>query len=67
MPTSIHLSIENCLECPYCKSKRHWTADSWEHAEDYFCNLKNEKPIATYIEWPSEMPEVPDWCPIRLH
>lgn len=66
MPTTIHLSIKNCTECPYHKSKRHWTSDSWEHAYDYFCQINFNKPIATYIEWPSEMPDVPDWCPLRV-
>ena len=66
MPTTIHLSIKNCLECPYCKSERHWTSDSWEHAYDYFCGINYDKSIATYIERPSEMPDVPDWCPLRV-
>lgn len=48
MPTIIHLSIKNCLECPY------------------FCGINYDKSIATYIEWPSEMPDVPDWCPLRV-
>lgn len=30
MSTTIHLSINTCKECPYCKFERHWTEDSWE-------------------------------------
>jgi hypothetical protein len=33
-------------------------------ATDYYCMLAN-KPIAGYVEWESEMPEVPEWCPLR--
>jgi hypothetical protein len=33
-------------------------------ATDYYCILANKK-IAGYVEWDREMPEVPEWCPIR--
>ena len=66
MSTTIHLSIDTCIECPYCKNQRHWTEDSWEHAYDYFCSLENDKLIAKYIEWAHEMPAVPFWCPLKV-
>lgn len=68
--TKICIELENCFDCPFVISKRCHTADSWEYAEDYFCKEVSDgtdyKKIAGYIEWPREMPEVPDWCPHRL-
>lgn len=85
MSTIIQVEIKDCQDCPFCKSERHWTSDSWEHAYDYYCSnmpdlyVKNGKTykhknlgensykkIASYIEWRHEMPEVPNWCPIRV-
>ena len=65
MTATINLSINNCIECPHCKVQRHWTEDSWERAYDYFCDLENDRSIATYIEWKHEIPLVPFWCPIN--
>ena len=33
--------------------------------EDYMCEKANRK-IAGAVEWPSEIPEVPNWCPIKI-
>lgn len=65
--SSITIEIKNCLECPYVHSEKLYTGDSWEHAYDYFCSKTSptSKKIAGYIEWPSEMPDIPDWCPCR--
>lgn len=63
--TKIEFEIKDCQDCPFCETKRMYTGDSWEHAFDYFCKKADNKQIATYIEWRSEMPEVPDWCPCR--
>jgi hypothetical protein len=60
----IVMEIKNCLECPKCEPRRIYTSDSWEHAYDYYCK-KNGEQIAHYIEWPSEMPPVPDNCPMK--
>lgn len=78
--TKICMEIETCKECHFCIEERHWTSDSWEHVYDYFCELtpsiarnrgitmvKNNKKIAGYIEWDSEMPNVPNWCPLRVN
>ena len=77
MSTLIQFEIKDCQDCPFCDCRRHWTSDSWEHAYDYYCTKKCEKykidgklvnkKIAGYIEWRSEMPDVPDWCPIRAN
>ena len=74
---TIQLKIKNCSECPYCKITRLYTEDSWEHAQDYWCELtpaapKNERGrssvpfrlIAGYVEWNDETPTPPEWCPI---
>lgn len=78
MSTIITQEIKDCQECNFCKATKLYTADSWEHASDYWCTkvpAVNEpsrgreqtdfKMIAGYIEWPSEMPGVPSWCPLR--
>lgn len=71
MPTTIALTINTCKECPHCYNQRHYTSDSWEHAYDYFCGLLPTNDgghyrVGFYIEWPSEMPSVPDCCPIKI-
>ena len=71
MSTIIQVEIKDCQDCPFCKEKRHWTPDPWEHAYNYYCSNVAKvngdyKKIAGYIEWRHEMPEVPDWCPIRV-
>lgn len=74
------LEVKDCQDCPNCKRTKYYTEDSWEHAEDFWCtlvaadNTKDRDPqrhgmvykkIAGYVEWRKEMPEVPEWCPIR--
>lgn len=73
----IKLNINKCDDCPNCKVTRLCTEDSWEHAEDYWCKLVPAKPmneqgrenlpyklIRGYVEWNSEIPEPPVWCPL---
>jgi len=66
--TTIKLEIKNCKECPHFDSKRHYTADSWEHVENWFCTHNNTKvKIAEYVEWTDEKHlSVPEWCPIKI-
>lgn len=62
IPTvSVTVPVGRCDECPY-----HYTrpTDGAGYAEDYFCRKAN-KEIAHYIEWESEIPTVPEWCPFR--
>lgn len=56
--------VDTCWDCQFCDSKRHYTDDWFEMAFDYFCK-RNGKNIAGYVERKSEMPEVPQWCPLR--
>ena len=62
----IIIEIDKCEQCPFVKKKNNETHDWFEdYAEvyDYICGV-NEKEIACWVERPSEIPEVPDWCPI---
>lgn len=63
--TTALIEIENCQSCPFLKTERHYTADSFEHAFDWFCGKKSNKEIASYINWNEEKHvEIPKWCPI---
>jgi hypothetical protein len=57
--------IDNCSRCPLHRTQPLITSDSWEHASDYYCG-SNGKKIAGYIEWESDMPNIPNWCPHLL-
>lgn len=59
----LEYDIEKCWDCPKCISEPTQTADSFEVALDYYCGVNNKK-IAGYIEYDSEMPKVPNWCPL---
>ena len=52
--TKITLDIKSCKECPFFDEKRHYTADSWELAHDWFCKAKSGKKIAGYVGWSEE-------------
>ena len=72
----IQLEIQDCQDCPSCMESRMYTGDSWEHAFNYYCKKVEAKPendnglpykkVAGYVEWRSEMPPVPDWCPLKV-
>lgn len=58
----IGLEINKCRSCPLVEIERTPKAG---YAFDYFCSATSPmKLIASYVEYPSEIPEVPDWCPI---
>ena len=61
----VGIEIERCNKCPYVDIEPVYTGDSWDHMEDYICTQNNQK-IARGVEWSSEIPFVPDWCPIRI-
>jgi hypothetical protein len=62
----IQLEIKTCKECPHFEEKRMYTADSFEHAMDWFCEKENGKKIQGYVEWHEEKDvKIPDWCPCR--
>jgi len=59
---TIQFELEDCAKCPKVDTK-HMVGHS---AMDYFCKAMGGKKICGYIEWPSEMRGVPDWCPHRV-
>jgi hypothetical protein len=62
----IQLEIKTCKECPHFEERRMYTADSFEHANDLFCEKENGKKIQGYVEWHEEKDvKIPDWCPCR--
>ena len=60
----ICLEIDKCSQCPFHYTTPVYTGDSWDYMEDYICKKANKK-ITGAVEWQSEIPNVPDWCPIR--
>ncbi len=65
--TKIILEIKNCQQCPFVDIKRHYTADSFEHENDWFCKSKDNKKIAGSVSWNEEKDvEIPEWCPAKI-
>lgn len=63
--TKIVTDIHNCADCQFLKTKRHYTADSFEIVFDWYCSKTNNKTIEEYIEWKEEKNvKIPNWCPI---
>lgn len=62
------LSVGRCDECPCVEETRTPRAG---YAVDYWCRAcrdanGNPKQIVGYVEWDSEIPPVPDWCPFKI-
>ena len=58
------LEIHNCSDCPHVDINRHYTADSFEHENNWDCKSAN-KSIAKYVDWNrSESVKIPKWCPL---
>jgi hypothetical protein len=65
---NIKIEIQNCKECPYIKTERIYTSDSWEQPFDWFCTKHNNEKIASYVEWNDEKDIIiPQWCPILIN
>ena len=70
MKLTIKLNISKCNEidkkvgisCPFLEISRTQGAG---YAEDFFCKANNSKKICGYVEWESDIPLVPDWCPFK--
>lgn len=63
---SVNLKLDFCGQCPYSKSQRHWTADSFETEFDYYCNKLDEPKHIGIFDWREESKiEIPKWCPLR--
>ena len=59
METKIVIEIENCSYCPFYK------LDWAEYGYNIHCGAK-KRLIKANVEYKSEMPEIPEWCPCRL-
>lgn len=61
----IGFEIEKCDECPFVQLERTQGAG---YAHDYWCTktMGKRKFIVGYVEYPSEIPEVPEWCPCKI-
>jgi hypothetical protein len=58
------LGITKCNNCEFVSTTRTSGAG---YALNYFCSKKDNQTIARYVEWASDMPEVPSWCPFRVY
>lgn len=56
------VGVGRCDVCPLVKKTR---TPRTGCAFDYYCKAVNDKKIVGYIEWDSEIPPIPDWCPFR--
>lgn len=60
------IPVGRCDQCPKHTTER--TPRSG-FANDYFCTAvqlpSGPKMITSYVEWDSEIPPVPEWCPYR--
>ena len=36
------------------------------YAFDFFCKAADNRKITGYVEWESEIPPVPSWCPFYI-
>ena len=59
----INIPVGRCDECPFHYIDYTRGAGC---ANDYFCKAANGKKIAGYVEWESEIPPVPAWCPFYI-
>ena len=61
----IGFEIEKCDKCPFVQLERTQGAG---YAHDYWCTktMDKRKLIVGYVEWDSEIPEVPEWCPCKI-
>lgn len=61
---TVFVGIGRCDDCPFVTISRTPRAG---YAYDYYCtaNPEEKKCIASYVEYDSEIPPVPQWCPFR--
>lgn len=60
----IQFELKDCRECPF---HTYGGSSPYGDAYDLYCeNSKKPRIIQEYIEYESEVPPVPDWCPIKI-
>jgi hypothetical protein len=65
MPT-IALKIDSCSECPFLKTEKVYTGDSFEDIQKWKCKKARDKVITSCHEWSDKLPAIPSWCPILI-
>jgi len=53
--------VKECEQCPFSKSRKVYTADSFEDVRAVFCE-KLGKDVYGYLDW-NESSTVPNYCP----
>lgn len=57
------IPIGRCDDCPFYYTDYTRGAGC---ADDYFCKAARGRKIAGYVEYASEIPPVPSWCPFYI-
>jgi hypothetical protein len=65
MTDTVNLVITACNKCPYMKSERHYTADSFETCFEWKCTRGNINKTIAIQDWNDKTPPIPDWCALR--
>ena len=65
MTKSVSLKIDNCTECPHCRTERDFSEDSFETLERWDCKFTGtKKNIRRYVDWYDKDKFIPNWCPL---
>lgn len=64
MGVQVVVEVERCDECPFVEIKR---TNGAGYAHDYYCSAvkRVNNKLARYVEYLSEIPAPPSWCPFR--
>lgn len=64
--TKVTIEISSCKQCPFFRESSDYSLDGWDRGTDWSCGAKENKPIATFVEWhEAKKIEIPEWCPAR--
>jgi len=63
MKIIMEVNVQNCEQCPYHKSEKVYTADSFENVRKVYCS-ELKKNIRNYLDW-NETATIPDDCPYK--
>lgn len=58
------MDVQNCEQCPYHKSEKVYTGDSFENVRKVYCE-KLKKDVHNYLDWP-ETATIPKDCPFGV-
>lgn len=64
MSVRVYIDIDRCDGCPFVEVKRTMGAG---YAHNYYCTAvkRVNNKLAGYVEYNSEIPTPPSWCPFR--